>query len=116
MILGEICTRNCKFCGVKSGKPLSVDPKEPERVAESIKIMKLKHAVVTSVDRDDLPDLGAGAWVDTIQKIKETNPQTKLEVLIPDFQGRTELVQQIIHAKPKVISHNLETVERLTLV
>lgn len=114
MILGEICTRNCKFCGVKTGKPLPVDPEEPKRVAESIKIMQLKHAVITSVDRDDLPDLGAAAWVQTIRQVKETNPQTKLEVLIPDFQGRKQLVQQIIDAGPEVISHNLETVERLT--
>jgi len=114
MILGEICTRNCKFCGVKNGKPLPPDPQEPVRVAESIRIMQLRHAVVTSVDRDDLPDLGASVWVETIRQIKATNPETKLEVLIPDFQGRQELVQQIIDAKPEVISHNLETVERLT--
>lgn len=114
MILGEICTRNCKFCGVKNGKPLPPDPEEPGRVAESIRIMQLKHAVVTSVDRDDLPDLGASVWVETIRQIKATNPETKLEVLIPDFQGRQKLVQQIIDAKPEVISHNLETVERLT--
>ncbi|RKD91726.1 lipoic acid synthetase [Mangrovibacterium diazotrophicum] len=114
MILGEICTRNCKFCGVKNGKPLPPDPEEPGRVAESIRIMQLKHAVVTSVDRDDLPDLGASVWVETIRQIKATNPETKLEVLIPDFQGRQELVRQIIDAKPEVISHNLETVERLT--
>ncbi|PTN07237.1 lipoyl synthase [Mangrovibacterium marinum] len=114
MILGEICTRNCKFCGVKSGKPLPVDPHEGERVAESIRLMQLKHAVVTSVDRDDLPDLGASAWVRTINQIKTRNPHTKLEVLIPDFQGRKELVQQIIDAQPEVISHNLETVERLS--
>jgi lipoic acid synthetase len=114
MILGEICTRNCKFCGVKSGKPLPPDPKEPERIAQSIKIMQLKHVVVTSVDRDDLPDLGAAAWVETIRQIKATNPQIKLEVLIPDFQGRKALVQQVINAQPEVISHNLETVERLT--
>jgi len=114
MILGEICTRNCKFCGVKTGKPLPPDPEEPKRVAESISIMQLRHAVVTSVDRDDLRDLGAGAWAETIRQIKTTNPDTKLEVLIPDFQGRKELVQQIIEANPEVISHNLETVERLT--
>ncbi len=114
MILGEICTRNCKFCGVKNGKPLPVDPDEPKRVAESIQLMQLKHAVVTSVDRDDLPDLGATAWVNTIQKIREINPATKLEVLIPDFQGRQELIQKVIETRPEVISHNLETVERLT--
>ncbi len=114
MILGEICTRNCKFCGVKTGKPLPVDPHEPKRVAQSIRIMELKHAVVTSVDRDDLPDLGASAWVETINEIKAENPNTKLEVLIPDFQGREELIQQITAARPEVVSHNLETVERLT--
>lgn len=114
MILGDICTRNCKFCGVKSGKPLPVDSLEPARVAESIRLMELKHAVVTSVDRDDLPDLGASAWVATIREIKAVNPSTKLEVLIPDFQGRPELVQLVIDASPEVISHNLETVERLT--
>jgi len=114
MILGEICTRNCKFCGVKSGKPLPPDPNEPQRVADSIRIMKLSHAVITSVDRDDLPDLGAQAWVETIRRVKETNPETKMEVLIPDFQGKEVLIKLIIEAKPDVISHNLETVERLT--
>lgn len=114
MILGGICTRNCKFCGVTNGKPLAVDPNEAQEVAESVHIMNLKHAVVTSVDRDDLNDLGASAWVNTIQAIKTKNPNTKLEVLIPDFQGRKELIQQIIDAQPEVISHNIETVERLT--
>ncbi|WP_321288583.1 lipoyl synthase [uncultured Sunxiuqinia sp.] len=114
MILGEICTRNCKFCGVTSGKPLSVDPNEAKRVAESVRIMELKHAVITSVDRDDLPDLGAEAWASTITAVKQLNPNTKLEVLIPDFQGKTELIKQVARAKPEVISHNLETVERLT--
>ena len=90
MILGEICTRNCKFCGVTSGKPLSVDPNEAKRVAESVRIMELKHAVITSVDRDDLPDLGAEAWASTITAVKQLNPNTKLEVLIPDFQGKKE--------------------------
>ena len=114
MILGEICTRNCKFCGVKSGKPLPVDQEEPQRVAKSIKVMQLKHAVVTSVNRDDLPDLGAAAWVETIRQIRTVNSPTKLEVLIPDFQGRKELVQQVIATQPEVISHNIETVERLS--
>ena len=114
MILGEICTRNCKFCGVSTGKPLPADPEEPKRVAESIRIMQLKHAVITSVDRDDLPDLGAGIWVETIHRVKRVNPGTKLEVLIPDFQGKEELVLQVTNAKPEVISHNLETVERLS--
>jgi lipoic acid synthetase len=114
MILGDICTRNCKFCGVKTGKPLPPDPEEPRRIAESVKIMQLKHAVITSVDRDDLPDLGAGFWAETICEIKKLNPETKIEVLIPDFQGKPELIQKIIDAAPEVISHNMETVERLT--
>ncbi len=114
MILGNICTRNCKFCGVPTGKPLPPDPDEPGRVAQSVRIMQLKHAVVTSVDRDDLPDLGAGFWAETVREIKAVNPGTKLEVLIPDFQGKPELIQKVIDVKPEVISHNMETVERLT--
>lgn len=114
MILGDICTRNCKFCGVTTGKPLPPDAEEPWRIAESVHIMQLKHAVITSVDRDDLPDLGAGFWKQTIAEVKRQNPETKIEVLIPDFQGRKELIQQVIDAAPEVISHNMETVERLT--
>jgi lipoic acid synthetase len=114
MIGGDICTRCCKFCNTKSGHPLPLDEEEPQHVAESVKLMKLKYAVVTSVDRDDLPDLGAEHWVKTIEAIKRESPDTKVEVLIPDFQGRLELVDQIIDAKPEVISHNMETVERLT--
>ncbi len=114
MILGDICTRNCKFCGVKTGKPLPVDLEEPKKIAHSVKVMGLKHCVITSVDRDDLPDLGAGFWAETIKEVQNQNPETKIEVLIPDFQGREELVKTVIEAKPQVISHNLETVERLT--
>ncbi|MBL7971127.1 MAG: lipoyl synthase [Prolixibacteraceae bacterium] len=114
MILGDICTRNCKFCGVTTGKPLPPDAEEPWRIAESVHIMQLKHAVITSVDRDDLPDLGAGFWKQTIAEVKRQNPETKIEVLIPDFQGRKELIQQVVDAAPEVISHNMETVERLT--
>lgn len=114
MILGDICTRNCKFCGVKTGKPLAPDRDEPKRVAESIRLMELKHAVITSVDRDDLPDLGANFWAETIRQIKTTNPNTRIEVLIPDFQGRRELIELVADQMPEVISHNLETVERLT--
>ena len=114
MILGDICTRNCKFCGVTSGKPLPPDEGESARVAESVKIMGLKHCVITSVDRDDLPDLGAEIWEQTVVEIKKKNPGTTIEVLIPDFQGREEMINRIILAKPEVISHNLETVERLT--
>ena len=114
MILGDICTRNCKFCGVTTGKPLAPDQEEPRRIAESVRIMQLKHAVITSVDRDDLPDLGAGFWAETIREIKKLNPETKIEVLIPDFQGKAELIRKVIEAAPEVISHNMETVERLT--
>lgn len=114
MILGNICTRHCKFCSVPTGKPLPVDWTEPDRLAESVKTMGVKHCVITSVDRDDLPDLGAGLWTAAIRRVKELNPGTTMEVLIPDFQGRPELVQQIIAAGPEVISHNLETVERLS--
>ncbi len=114
MILGDICTRRCKFCAVKSGKPLAPDLKEPEKVAESVRIMEVRHCVITSVDRDDLDDQGAGIWARTITEVKRVNPDTRIEVLIPDFRGKEELIHQIIDAGPDVISHNLETVERLT--
>jgi len=114
MILGDICTRTCKFCNTKSGKPLPPDPGEPQRVAETIRDLKLKHAVITSVDRDDLPDRGAEIWAQTIKKIREVNPGVTLEVLIPDFDGKPELIDQIIGEKPDIISHNLETVRSLT--
>ena len=114
MILGDICTRSCKFCNVRTGKPLPVDMQEPQRVAESIRMMKLKHAVLTSVDRDDLNDGGASIWAMTIRKIKMMSPQTTIETLIPDFNGREEYLLQIIDAAPEVISHNLETVRRIT--
>ena len=114
MILGNICTRRCKFCSVPTGRPLQVDWQEPGRLAESVKSMGVKHCVITSVDRDDLDDLGAGLWVEAIRRVREVNRGTTMEVLIPDFQGRKELVQQIIDEKPEVISHNLETVERLS--
>jgi lipoic acid synthetase len=114
MILGNICTRNCKFCGVTTGKPLAPDSQEPMRIAQSVHMMQLKHAVITSVDRDDLSDLGAGFWAETISAVKKLNPQTSIEVLIPDFQGKAVLIKQVIDAAPEVISHNMETVERLT--
>jgi lipoic acid synthetase len=114
MILGNICTRKCKFCAVPNGKPLAPDLQEPEKLAESVRIMGVKHCVITSVDRDDLDDQGAEIWARTITEVKRVNPDTRIEVLIPDFRGKTELIQQIIDAKPEVISHNLETVERLT--
>jgi lipoic acid synthetase len=116
MILGNICTRSCKFCNVHTGKPDPVDWKEPLRIARSIKIMKVKHAVITSVDRDDLEDGGAAVWAETILKVKELNPHTTMEVLIPDFNGLNHLVKKVIDARPEVISHNLETVRRLTPV
>ncbi|MBP6609863.1 MAG: lipoyl synthase [Paludibacter sp.] len=114
MIGGDICTRRCKFCNTKSGMPLALDPNEPTNVAKSIQLMKLRHAVVTSVDRDDLADGGAAHWAATISEIKRLNPDTTLEVLIPDFDGKMELVDMIINEKPNIISHNLETVRRLT--
>ena len=114
MIGGDICTRSCRFCNTLTGKPKPLDPAEPAHVAESIRLMSLQYAVVTSVDRDDLPDLGAQHWVDTIRQIKMANPQTSLEILIPDFQGRMDLIDCIVESKPDVIAHNLETVRRLT--
>jgi len=116
MILGDICTRACKFCATKTGKPLPPDPHESDRLAESIKTMRLKHCVITSVDRDDLTDGGATIWANTIKRIKEVNPDTTIETLIPDFDGKSEYIQQIIDAGPEVISHNVETVKRLTPV
>lgn len=114
MIGGDICTRSCKFCNTQTSRPLPLDADEPTHVAESIALMKLSHAVVTSVDRDDLPDLGAGHWARTITEIKRINPDTTIEVLIPDFQGRMELVDKIIAANPEIISHNMETVRRIS--
>lgn len=114
MICGDVCTRACKFCNVTTGHPLPLDPKEAENIADSVKLLQLKHVVLTSVDRDDIADLGAGHWVKVIQAVKQENPETTMEVLIPDFQGREELVQQIIETQPEVISHNLETVRRLS--
>jgi lipoic acid synthetase len=114
MILGNICTRSCGFCGVKTGRPENVDWEEPEKVAQSIKIMKIKHAVITSVDRDDLKDMGSIIWNETIKAIRRLNPNTTLETLIPDFQGNRINIDRIIKAAPEVVSHNLETVRRLT--
>ena len=114
MILGEICTRSCKFCATLSGKPLMPDLDEPDKVAESIRLMGLTHVVITSVDRDDLPDGGAAHWAATIRQIRKVNPGTTTEVLIPDFDGKPELIELIALAKPDIISHNIETVERLT--
>ena len=114
MILGDICTRSCRFCNTKTGKPKTLDLAEPAKIAESVKLMGLSHAVITSVDRDDLPDLGVAQWVATIAAIQKINPTTTIEVLIPDFQGRKSAIQQIIEAAPTIIGHNLETVRRLT--
>lgn len=114
MILGNICTRSCGFCSVSTGKPEAVDPFEPLRVAKSVKLMGLKHCVITSVDRDDLKDGGSGIWVETIRKIRQLSPGTTLETLIPDFQGNWENLKRVVDEKPEVISHNLETVRRLT--
>lgn len=114
MILGNTCTRSCGFCGVKTGRPESVDWEEPEKVARSIKIMNIKHAVITSVDRDDLKDMGSIIWAETVNAIRRMNPQTTLETLIPDFQGATRNIDRIVEVSPEVVSHNLETVRRLT--
>ncbi|WP_185852288.1 lipoyl synthase [Blattabacterium cuenoti] len=114
MILGNICTRSCRFCGVKTGRPDKIDWKEPEKVAKSIKILKIKHAVLTSVNRDDLQDMGAYIWIQTIQKIRHFNPNITIEALIPDFKGEKKIIDKIIDIKPEVISHNVETVARLT--
>ena len=114
MILGNVCTRSCGFCAVATGRPSAVDLKEPERVAESVRLMQVKHCVITSVDRDDLKDGGAAVWVETIRAIRRQSPGTTMETLIPDFQGKWENLQMVINEKPEVISHNLETVKRLT--
>ncbi len=114
MILGNICTRSCGFCAVATGRPEPVDFDEPQRVAEAIHLMKVKHAVITSVDRDELKDGGSIIWASTIKAVKALNPDTTLETLIPDFRGQWENLQRIIDVAPEVVSHNLETVERLT--
>jgi lipoic acid synthetase len=116
MILGDICTRACKFCATRTGKPLPPDPGEPQRLAESVRTLKLRHCVITSVDRDDLSDGGAAFWAEVIRSIKKLNPETTIETLIPDFDGKPENIQKIIDAGPDVISHNIETVRRLTPV
>jgi len=114
MILGNICTRSCGFCGVKTGRPENVDWDEPEKVARSIKLMGIKHAVITSVDRDDLKDMGSIIWQETVEAIRRMNPTTTLETLIPDFQGIHRHIDRIVAANPEVVSHNMETVRRLT--
>jgi lipoyl synthase len=114
MILGDICTRSCRFCGTNTGRPLPPDMEEPLRLAESVRSLSLGHCVLTSVDRDDLEDGGASQWAATIREIKRLNPETTIETLIPDFWGRKDLIKMVIDAGPNVISHNLETVRRLT--
>jgi len=114
MILGNVCTRSCGFCGVKTGRPEMVDWDEPDKVARSIKIMNIKHAVITSVDRDDLKDMGSIIWAETVKAIRRLNPETTMETLIPDFQGVKRNIDRIIKVSPEVVSHNMETVKRLT--
>ncbi|MDR3272056.1 MAG: lipoyl synthase [Flavobacteriaceae bacterium] len=114
MILGNVCTRSCGFCGVKTGRPSEVDWEEPEKVARSIKLMKIKHAVLTSVDRDDLKDMGSIIWAETVKAVRRISPNTTMETLIPDFQGVHKNIDRMLEAAPEVISHNLETVRRLT--
>ena len=114
MILGDVCTRGCRFCNTKTGVPLPPDVDEPSKLAESIHIMQLKHAVVTSVTRDDLPDGGAQHWGECVRRIREVNPETTIEVLIPDFEGRHADIDTALAFRPDVVAHNQETVERLT--
>ncbi len=114
MILGNICTRSCGFCAVATGRPLEPDYDEPQRVAEAIHLMQVKHAVITSVDRDELPDGGSTIWANTVKAVRALNPETTLETLIPDFKGQWENLQRIIDVAPEVVSHNVETVERLS--
>ena len=113
MVMGDTCTRACGFCNVKTGRPEALDAEEPVHVAQAVEMLKLEHAVITSVDRDDLPDLGSGHFAAVIQAVRERNPQTKVEVLIPDFQGKAECLQTILNARPDVLNHNTETVPRL---
>ncbi|MDY3978558.1 MAG: lipoyl synthase [Tidjanibacter sp.] len=114
MILGDVCTRSCKFCATATGHPLAPEQSEPQRVADSISLMGLRHAVITSVDRDDLPDGGANHWRRTIEAVRATNPNTTIEVLVPDFEGREESIEIVLAASPDIVGHNIETVERLT--
>jgi lipoic acid synthetase len=114
MILGDICTRNCRFCATMTGRPLPPDEAEPEKVAESVKLMGLKHAVITSVTRDDLPDHGAAIWARTVEAVRRENPESTIELLISDMDARPELINQVLASRPDIVGHNIETVERLT--
>lgn len=114
MILGNTCTRSCGFCSVATGKPEAADPFEPARIAKSVSLMNVKHCVITSVDRDDIPDAGAEIWAQTVRAIRRKSPETTLETLIPDFMGKWDSLQKVIDVAPEIVSHNLETVRRLT--
>ncbi|MBP1629933.1 MAG: lipoic acid synthetase [Bacteroidetes bacterium] len=114
MIAGDICTRSCKFCATQTGKPLPLDKDEPKKIANSVKLMELKHCVITSVDRDDLEDKGANHWAETIREIRALNPNTIIEVLIPDFDAREDLLKIVFDAEPDILGHNMETVKRLS--
>jgi lipoic acid synthetase len=114
MILGNTCTRSCGFCSVATGKPEAVDPFEPAKIAKSVSLMSVKHCVITSVDRDDIPDAGAEIWAQTVRAIRRKSPETTLETLVPDFMGKWDSLQKIIDVAPEIVSHNLETVRRLT--
>lgn len=114
MIAGDICTRSCKFCATQTGKPLPLDKDEPKKIANSVKLMELKHCVITSVDRDDLEDKGANHWAETIREVRELNPNTIIEVLIPDFDAREDLLKIVFEAEPDILGHNMETVKRLS--
>jgi lipoic acid synthetase len=114
MILGDICTRNCRFCATATGRPLPPDEQEPEKVAESVRLMGLKHVVITSVTRDDLPDHGAAIWAKTVETVRRENPESTIELLISDMDARPELINQVLASRPDIVGHNIETVERLT--
>ncbi len=116
MILGEVCTRSCRFCATRTGRPDAIDGNEPREVARSVRLMQLRHVVVTSVTRDDLPDGGAGHWAATVRAIREENPDATIELLIPDLDARPDLLDTVLASKPDIIGHNIETVERLTPV
>ena len=113
MILGDVCTRSCGFCHIKTGRPPFLDTDEPRRVAESVALMRLKHIVITSVNRDELDDGGAAIWAETIRRIREASPQTSIEVLIPDFEGNWDALQLVLDARPEILNHNMETVRRM---
>jgi lipoic acid synthetase len=114
MILGENCTRNCRFCAVAHQKPLPVDPQEALKLAESVRDLNLSHVVITSVTRDDLPDEGAGHWANCVRKVREINPESTIEILVPDFHAREDCIDTVLDSKPEIFSHNVETVERIT--